>query len=800
MKFRIASLSYLCCCLLNDSLAIEDILGKSKLKEEPSGWPSLPSQAEFLAYHPPGATPWTTSNPDRPSSSSGAHFGQKPIIDPAASPYQPVQHPTLQSTSFDTQLGQHSGAQAHIGTQNQIHVENLSKFHIDESTIDQWLEHLQAFIGTQPTPQLSGTKRPAPIEYSSSLPPATRPRLSTEQDQLFINHRHPISNPFPSGQNQRDKTGQIIKESNQFIDSLQALVGIYPPPNPHSTAHELSGTIERPAPTREYQPASRIQLQTELDQSSLNHRHSVPSRGNRRDNNGRIFDQNMETRAQKSRRPRSDIGKPRKAKTVEAAPARKPAVPTSLLSSVPSEREPIIENSEQLIASLRALDGSHPSSLPRSTPQLSGTKRAVPTEYQANRLATEHDRLPIHHRDPLLNPVGSAENAGRDQNGLMVEKLDHQIETRKTRRPRSDIGKRRKVRILGAAPPPPEPSVSRPENPGTSATVPPPAHSSLIRNLPSPDTLIEHLLNLAQTDPHTIRHDIPKLTFTKAILTDHTAVNGNYKRQVSIIHHIFDKYNKDGQLIIPEDKIYENVKLFSGRPRETEQSQSSRKSERTRNGVVMTSYQRTLDNNAERYALSVNRRHLIWNCRRIWYEYWKCKAGLDFEKIVSNLIPNSGEMLEIFPMYLFYVEMISTIIPRTYTSTGTGSMKEEMNLRDELLEATSSFMNLLRSSSTDDQSATTLPGIYNALRSQIHTSSSCSSYFKLWAFLNYWIHTHRFALLSNLVDEELKLFRFQLHQISPHVPPSFKTMFNNLFYASIRNLNLVYKPLIDHHP
>ncbi|KAI9615095.1 hypothetical protein H4Q26_011634 [Puccinia striiformis f. sp. tritici PST-130] len=777
MKFRIAPLSYLCCYLLNDSLAIEEILGKSKVKDEPSGWPTQPdtilhpgsgpgtsgsSQAEFLAYHPPGATPWTTSNPDRPlyqassSSSSGAHFGQKPFIDPAASSYQPV---PLQSTSFNAQPGQHSGAQAHIDTQNQIHVENLSKLHIDESTIDQWLEHLQAFIGTQPTPQLSGTKRPAPIEYSSSLPPATRPRLSTEQDQLSINHRHPISNPFPSDQNQRDKTGQIIKESNQFIDSLQALVGIYPPPNPHSTAHELSGRL-------------KDQLLQENTNPLLEFNSSLNST-----NRPQIID----IQSPLSRRPRSDIGKPRKAKTVEAAPARKPAVPTSLLSSVPSEREPIIENSEQLIASLRALDGSHPSSLPRSTPQLSGTKRAVPTEYQANRLATEHDRLPIHHRDPLLNPVGSAENAGRDQNGLMVEKLDHQIETRKTRRPRSDIGKRRKVRILGAAPPPPEPSVSRPENPGPRQP-----------NLPSPDTLIEHLLNLAQTDPHTIRHDIPKLTFTKAILTDHTAVNGNYKRQVSIIHHIFDKYNKDGQLIIPEDKIYENVKLFAGRPRESEQSRTSRKSERTRNGVVMTSYQRTLDNNAERYALSVNRRNLIWNCRRIWYEYWKCKAGLDFEK--------SGEMLEIFPMYLFYVEMISTIIPRTYTSTGTGSMKEEMNLRDELLEATSSFMNLLRSSSTDDQSATTLPGIYNALRSQIHTSSSCSSYFKLWAFLNYWIHTHRFALLSNLVDEELKLFRFQLHQISPHVPPSFKTLFNNLFYASIRNLNLVYKPLIDHHP
>ncbi|POW14515.1 hypothetical protein PSTT_02908 [Puccinia striiformis] len=411
---------------------------------------------------------------------------------------------------------------------------------------------------------------------------------------------------------------------------------------------------------------------------------------------------------------------------------------------------------DQWWESLRAYVGIHPTPNAKVREVLV-TKRPVPPEFSSPspaatrlRLGTQQDQAQRNHLNLELSLSLPSENI-RNENDRMVKSSPVIMPQAKYQQRRGDAERRRKVTSLESA------EISNPALTGGS-------HGNFPHWRPA-------------NNPTSLKipggyRDIPKLRFTKGVLTDHSA-SGSYKRQVEMVEEIFEKLQSE-QLVIPEDEVDQNVQLFSGRPptKEAEDNYHEESIELSQT----TSHQKRLRRSAERYALAANRKVSIWKHRDLWYEYWKIQTGFEFRQLLPRL--TCVETLEIFPMFLFYVEMITTIIPRP-----TG---EELTLGAELALASNSFFRLFLPTASLEKE-------YHPLRQQIYTRTSCPSYFKMWAFLNHWLHKQRYSLLAKLIPKRKN--HVYISPLLPYAPPFFKTFFNNIFYMSIDNFHLVYRGL-----
>jgi hypothetical protein len=405
------------------------------------------------------------------------------------------------------------------------------------------------------------------------------------------------------------------------------------------------------------------------------------------------------------------------------------------------------------------------------SPKLLGTKRPGPSEYLLSspavtrlRVGTQQETQANHE---LFEPPAPTEiHRGDDSINEIAQAMQSQvIPLQQVGSDSASRGKAIATASAETANPAPSPS-SEYYFPNEWTNHPPRNIASVSSSEPN-ESSEEHLEN-----------EVPHLRFTRNVLVDENAT-GNYETQVQKIKELFDEIKQEN-LVLAETEVVKRIARFSGRTKVTTKQALVRKgaagSQEAENNMesalLLKEHRTTIEKKSSgtptRYSLSKGARSSFWTHKELWYNYWIIKTGVDFRKHNEHLHWN--ELLEIFPMYLFFVEMITTIIPR--------AENKKLSPARELSLACHSFFQLL-----DGRFADSKKEKYRALQQQILNYSTSPTYFKLWAFLSYWIDINRGSLLSAVSPEK------------DYIPNYFKTFFNTVFYISIEHFHTIYKKL-----
>ncbi|OAV93474.1 hypothetical protein PTTG_08823 [Puccinia triticina 1-1 BBBD Race 1] len=143
-----------------------------------------------------------------------------------------------------------------------------------------------------------------------------------------------------------------------------------------------------------------------------------------------------------------------------------------------------------------------------------------------------------------------------------------------------------------------------------------------------------------------------------------------------------------------------------------------------------------------------------------WYQHWFDETGIDFEKnLLQPHFIGFEDAAVLFPLYLFYVEMICSIVPR----------EEEVTLEIELLRAQKLFNNWTNNyNDPKSQSNQDLEPIVKALRKKRNLRGALNLHPHLWSYLGIWMIT------------SWRVGVFQQRDRS--IPKTVKQFFNNVFY------------------
>ncbi|KAA1082516.1 hypothetical protein PGT21_005925 [Puccinia graminis f. sp. tritici] len=403
-------------------------------------------------------------------------------------------------------------------------------------------------------------------------------------------------------------------------------------------------------------------------------------------------------------------------------------------------------------------------------PKLLGAKRPGPSEYLLSspavtrlRVGTQEDTQVNH---AITNPPAPSElRRGDDSMNEIAQTMQTQVISQPVSSDSASRGKAIATASTETANPTPSRS-SEYHFPNEWTSHPPRNIASVSSSEPN------------ESSEENLENELPNLRFTRDVLVDENAT-GNYGTQAYKIEELFDELGQEN-LALPEDEVVKRIACFSGRTKVSTQQALVRKgapgSQEAENemGPTLllkehyTTGRKKSGKTPTRYSLSKGTKSSFWTHKELWYNYWIMKTGVDFRKHNKDL--QCTELLEIFPMYLFFVEMITTIIPR--------AENRQLSQARELSLACHSFFELL-----GGRFAGSKKEKYAALQQQIFNYSTSPTYFKLWAFLSYWIDINRASLMFAVSPEK------------GYIPNYFKTFFNTIFYISIEHFHKIYKKL-----
>jgi hypothetical protein len=166
-----------------------------------------------------------------------------------------------------------------------------------------------------------------------------------------------------------------------------------------------------------------------------------------------------------------------------------------------------------------------------------------------------------------------------------------------------------------------------------------------------------------------------------------------------------------------------------------------------------------------------NRRLEFLADRKTWYDYWQSQYNINFKKHLRRI--RHHVLKDNFPLFIFYVDMIRTIVPRPTEQPTLGD-------REELELATVSYLNLAHFVVTEEPIEKAM-AIAASLNNSFHKRHSYHTV--LWSFLEFWMEEHRPTLLD---IEQGRPDR--IHSLA-------KTFFNNIFCISHANLSQRYKTI-----
>ncbi|WAQ85224.1 hypothetical protein PtA15_5A798 [Puccinia triticina] len=205
--------------------------------------------------------------------------------------------------------------------------------------------------------------------------------------------------------------------------------------------------------------------------------------------------------------------------------------------------------------------------------------------------------------------------------------------------------------------------------------------------------------------------------------------------------------SQHGSLVIPEDKFFMFYKKYI-------------ELNKSRSGVMEKSYSAK-----RRTRMAKKVRNFLPHCKQ-WYQHWFDETGIDFEK--NLLQPHFRHIKRVglfFPLFLFYVEMISSIVPR----------EEKITLATELEGAQDCF-NILTTALMHQSLGNypqTIAAAVKRLRAELCVDGAKAINTIIWTFLEFWMVTcwrkevfHDPESTSDALSSRIKEF------------------FNNVFYHS----------------
>ncbi|KAH9470328.1 hypothetical protein Pst134EA_007594 [Puccinia striiformis f. sp. tritici] len=125
----------------------------------------------------------------------------------------------------------------------------------------------------------------------------------------------------------------------------------------------------------------------------------------------------------------------------------------------------------------------------------------------------------------------------------------------------------------------------------------------------------------------------------------------------------------------------------------------------------------------------------------IWYNYWEIQTGIDFRIFLEQI--EAPKFQEVFPFYLFDVEMINTIIPRTIGEESIPTYAEEMKAAAVLFIELAQSAEDLKSQNSNGRLTTA-----HILANKLEDSSKRTFNTILWRFLEAWMQEKRGVLFQ----------------------------------------------------
>jgi hypothetical protein len=160
----------------------------------------------------------------------------------------------------------------------------------------------------------------------------------------------------------------------------------------------------------------------------------------------------------------------------------------------------------------------------------------------------------------------------------------------------------------------------------------------------------------------------------------------------------------------------------------------------------------------------------------LWYQRWLEKTGINFAEDLSlPMFIDYNYIRIVFPLYLFYVEMISSIVPRQ-------GEPGRSNLATELQMARQAFKHIaIASKDPGSCSNQSLKKAAETLKRQKNYRGVTTINPLLWTNLEFWMHTCRTGV-------------FKLSNGTKALPWTVKEVFNNIFCYSYSAVHERYLP------
>ncbi|KAH9460541.1 hypothetical protein MJO28_003782 [Puccinia striiformis f. sp. tritici] len=180
-----------------------------------------------------------------------------------------------------------------------------------------------------------------------------------------------------------------------------------------------------------------------------------------------------------------------------------------------------------------------------------------------------------------------------------------------------------------------------------------------------------------------------------------------------------------------------------------------------------------------RLTLMRDKKNLLLFNRNIWYVYWEKQSDIDFIKLSRKIISRSLKSL--LPVFIFYVDMINTIIPRP-NQIGEHDHKSELKLA---LESFVELGSTLHRGRIFNENSERIPNQADKFSREVaaqvsfdHLKYAGGSAFgsTLWKFLEFWMRRHRSSLIDKNSDQKKDFNR------------TGKSLFNSIFCFTIENL------------
>jgi hypothetical protein len=173
----------------------------------------------------------------------------------------------------------------------------------------------------------------------------------------------------------------------------------------------------------------------------------------------------------------------------------------------------------------------------------------------------------------------------------------------------------------------------------------------------------------------------------------------------------------------------------------------------------------------ERQRQSEESLEILMNNLELWYNHWNKKANLKFTKFPQNV---NAKLKSVIVTYLFYIDMISTIVPVETEKFSAVSELEKGFLYAEKLFGSGKFLKEIKKTETYEQ--------VQKIKKKAKNSRGCRDIFTgSWILIMMWMEGYRKNLFNLIIEHDLG--------------EATKRFFNRIFYHSIENLNKRLKPI-----